>query len=64
MPEKRYTPFQGVRVRYDSAKSYDDVLGALLADIGEKPVPSNDIATSTGDWSSYRTQVESHLGPS
>jgi hypothetical protein len=28
------TRFDGIRVRYDAAKSYD----ALLADIGEKPV--------------------------
>lgn len=58
------TPFDGVRVRYDSAKSYDELRAALLADIGEQPVPINDIATSTGDWESYRKRVESHVGPS
>ncbi|OMC29264.1 hypothetical protein A5739_16075 [Mycobacterium colombiense] len=56
--------FDGVRVRYDSAKSYDDLRAALLADIGEQPVPINDIATSTGDWQSYQERVESHVGPS
>lgn len=58
------THFDGVRVRYDSAKSYDALVGALLADIGEQPVPINDIATSTGDWKSYQERVESHVGPS
>ncbi len=58
------TRFTGVRVRYDSTKSYDELLAALLADIGEQPVPINDIATSTGDWESYRQRVESHVGPS
>ena len=29
--------FDGMRVRYDSAKSYDDLLAALLADIGDRP---------------------------
>lgn len=56
--------FDGVRVRYDSAKSYDELRAALLADIGEQPVPINDIATSTGDWQSYQDRVESHVGPS
>lgn len=56
--------FDGVRVRYDSAKSYDELRAALLADIGEQPVPINDIATSTGDWQSYQERVESHVGPS
>ena len=56
--------FDGVRVRYDSAKSYDELLAALLGDIGKKPIPINDIATSTDGWESYRERVDSHIGPS
>lgn len=62
--DPREIRFDGVRVRYDSAKSYDELLAALLADIGEQPVPINDIATGTGDWDSYRERVESYVGPS
>ena len=58
------TPFDGVRVRYGSTKGYDELRAALLADIGERPVPINDIAAGTGDWESYRERVESHVGPS
>lgn len=58
------TKFDGVRVRYDSTKSYDELRAALLADIGEQPVPINDIAVGSGDWESYRQRVESHVGPS
>lgn len=58
------TRFDGVRVRYGSAKSYDELLAALLADIGRQPIPINDIATSTDGWKSYRERVESHVGPS
>jgi uncharacterized protein (DUF302 family) len=58
------TRFDGVRVRYDSARSYEELRTALLADIGEQPVPINDVATATGDWQSYREHVESHVGPS
>jgi len=56
--------FDGVRVRYDSAKSYDELVAALLADIGERPVPINDIATETDSWQSYQERVESCVGPS
>lgn len=56
--------FDGVRMRYDSAKSYDELVAALLADIGERPVPINDFATATDSWDTYRERVESHVGPS
>jgi uncharacterized protein (DUF302 family) len=56
--------FDGVRVRYDSAKSYDELRAALRSDIGEKPVPINEFAAATDDWDSYRKRVESHVGPS
>lgn len=58
------TKFDGVRVRYDSAKSYDELVTALLADIGVQPVPIDAMATSTGDWRTYQERVESHVGPS
>ncbi len=56
--------FDGVRVRYDSAKRYDELVAALLADIGDEPIPINDFATTTASWDSYREQVEPRLGPS
>jgi uncharacterized protein (DUF302 family) len=56
--------FDGVRVRYDSAKSYDELVTALLADIGDKPVPINEFALVTDTWESFRERVESHVGPS
>lgn len=58
------TPFEGVRVRCESAEGYDELLAALLADIGERPVPINDIVTTTDSWDSYRRRIESHVGPS
>ena len=56
--------FDGVRVRYDSDKSYDELLAALLADIGTDPVPIGEIALATGDWQAYAQRVQSHVGPS
>jgi uncharacterized protein (DUF302 family) len=64
MGAPREIPFDGVRMRYDSAKGYDELLAALLADIGDKPVQINDFATATDDWQSYRDKVEPHAGPS
>ncbi|WP_396929389.1 DUF302 domain-containing protein [Mycolicibacterium sp.] len=58
------TRFDGVRVRYDSAKSYDELVAALLADIGEQPVPINDISAAPGEWHSYEHAVEKYVGPS
>ncbi len=58
------TRFDGVRVRYDSDKSYQELVAALLADIGEQPVLINDLSTSTGGWQEYQERVESHVGPS
>lgn len=57
-------PFQGVRIRYDSTKSYAELVAALLADIGEQPVPIGDIAKSFDSWESYEQEVQSHVGPS
>ncbi len=58
------TRFDGVRVRYDSDKSHDELLAVLLADIGDKPVLINDVATATGGWQEYQERVESYIGPS
>ena len=56
--------FDGVQVCYDSAKSYDELLAALLSDIGEKPVSLDDLVTASSDWESYRQEVEPRVGPS
>jgi uncharacterized protein (DUF302 family) len=57
-------PFQGVRVRYDSATSYDELVAALLADIGEQPVPIDEFPKAFKTWDSYEQKVQSYVGPS
>ena len=57
-------PFDGVRVRYDSAKSLDDVVASLLDDVGDQPVPINDFAPRFESWEVYQREVQSHVGPS
>jgi uncharacterized protein (DUF302 family) len=58
------THFDGVRVGYDSDKSYDELVAALLADIGEKPVPIDDFSKAYDSWEAYQQAVEPHVGPS
>lgn len=62
--DSRETRFDGVRVRYESAKSYDELVAALLADVGRNPVPIDDLAKAFDSWDSYAKEVESRAGPS
>lgn len=56
--------FDGVRIRYHSAKSYGELVAALLADIGERPVSLDDLVSTADSWESYRQRVEPYVGPS
>jgi len=60
----REIPFTGVRIRFDSEKRFDEVVFALLADVGEKPLMIDDIPAKFESWESYKAEVESHVGPS
>jgi hypothetical protein len=62
--EPREIPFDGVRLRYDSAKSYDELVAALLADIGEQPVSIDEIGKTSTSWEAYEQRVQSCVGPS
>jgi|GEM_PF-2974245 hypothetical protein len=50
----REIPFTGVRLRFDSNKSFDEVLSSLLADVGDKPLAINEIAAKFESWDSYK----------
>jgi uncharacterized protein (DUF302 family) len=62
--DPREIHFDGVRVRYESAKSYDELVAALLADIGERPVPIDEFPKAFASWQSYQQAVQPHVGPS
>lgn len=57
-------PFRGVRMRFDSAKTFDELVDALLADVGGEPVPIDDFAVRFESWEGYEREVQSHVGPS
>ncbi|AEV76741.1 hypothetical protein MycrhN_6283 [Mycolicibacterium rhodesiae NBB3] len=56
-------PFDGVRLRYSSTKSFDELVNAVLNDVGREPVPIDDIGKLYPDWESYEHEVQSHVGP-
>ena len=60
----REIPFTGVRLRFDSNKSFDEVLSSLLGDVGDKPLPINELAADSESWDEYKKEIESHVGPS
>lgn len=56
--------FDGVRVRYRSTKPADELLTALLDDIGHTPVPINELAVDAQTWETYAARVQAFVGPS
>jgi uncharacterized protein (DUF302 family) len=58
------TTFSGVRMRFDSALTHDELVAALFADVGTQPVPIDDIGARFGNWPSYEREIERHVGPS
>jgi uncharacterized protein (DUF302 family) len=61
-PEERR--FDGVRLEFTSKKRFDEVLSALLADVGDEPLMIDEVARRSESWESYEAEVESHVGPS
>lgn len=57
-------PFEGMRIRYESNESADELMHALLSDVGTTPVPIDTIGATSADWDTYRERVQSHVGPS
>jgi hypothetical protein len=60
----REIPFNGVRLRFDSNKSFNEVLSSLLADVGDKPLLIDEVAAKFESWDSYSKEIESRVGPS
>ena len=47
--EPRQIPFHGVRLRFDSEKTFDELVEALLSDVGHEPVMIDAIASTSTD---------------
>jgi len=61
--EPQTIPFSGVRLRYASTKGFNDLVDAVLADVGHNPVPIDDIGKRFETWDSYEREVQSFVGP-
>lgn len=62
--DPRAIHFDGVRLRYESTKSFEELLEALLADVGHERVPIDDIAKRFDGWEAYEREVQSYVGAS
>ena len=61
--EPQTIPFSGVRLRYASTKGFNDLVDAVLADVGHNPVPIDDVGKRFETWDSYEREVQSFVGP-
>jgi len=59
----RATPFQGLRLRYDSALPFDEVLARLHRQLGEKPVDVHRIGQENADAAAFDRALQPHIGP-
>ncbi|GFG50279.1 hypothetical protein MAGR_17200 [Mycolicibacterium agri] len=57
-------PFNGLRLRFDSAKSFEALVDALLADIGRQPAPLYDLVAESDNWDGFERAVQRYVGPS
>ena len=62
--EPQSIPFDGFRLRFGSTNRFDDLVEAVLTDVGREPVPIDAIGKLYPDWDSYEHEVQSHVGPS
>jgi uncharacterized protein (DUF302 family) len=62
--EPQKISFVGTRLRFQSPKTFNELLAALLADIGDKPVPIDELAAAFDSWAAYQRKVRSYVGPS
>ena len=60
----REIPFEGIRLRFGSTRSVDELAAALFADVGNQPVPVGAFAARFPTWDAYEREVASHVGPS
>jgi hypothetical protein len=61
---QRRTPHENARQRATATKSYEELVSALLADMGNQPVRLGDFPKAASSWQSLQEQVESRVGPS
>jgi uncharacterized protein (DUF302 family) len=62
--EPQTISFTGLRLRFESRKTFDELVAALHAAVGDKPVPIDDLAASFDSWESYEREIRTHVGSS
>jgi uncharacterized protein (DUF302 family) len=62
--EPKEIAFTGVQLRVESDKPYDELVRALFDDVGDTPVPIDELPQTVDGWDAYQQLVEPHVGPS
>lgn len=64
-PDPQEIRFDGVRIRIDSDHTYEHIVAALCAEVGETPESITELpAAFFDDWGSFSTEITRHLGSS
>lgn len=64
-PDPQETRFDGLRIRIDMDKTYEQAVAALLSEVGQKPESITDFpAAFFKNWESFATEITRHLGSS
>jgi uncharacterized protein (DUF302 family) len=62
--EPQKISFAGLRLRFESPKTFHELVAALLADVGDTPVPIDDLPPVFESWAAYEGKVQTFVGPS
>lgn len=64
-PDPQEIRFDGVRIRIDSDHTYEHLVAALRAEVGETPESITELpAAFFDDWGSFSKEITRHLGSS
>lgn len=64
-PDPQEIRFDGVRIHIDSDNTYDHLIAALRAEVGERPESITELPTVFfDDWGTFSTEITRHLGSS
>jgi hypothetical protein len=62
--EPQTISFDGLRSRFETPKTYDELVAAPLSDVGDTPVPIDDLPAVLESWAAYERMVQTFVGPS
>jgi uncharacterized protein (DUF302 family) len=62
--ERDITTLGTAHIQVTVSAPFEKVLQAVYDDLGDKPLPLNEITAASASWDAYQAAIETHLGPS